>query len=784
MLLYSLSVNLAWQIAAVETVQAGFQFIEREQIIIGLLKVGDLLDPEVLQNIGLEISSTDLELMEKELSPIENLLSDFKLNRTELRRTIRRLSGMGNYIHKERVVHRSERCKNYFKRAEEIAQTRNSPTLNPIHLIEAILEDPGETIIKALGMFRVEVEALREAISRVAETEPVIAGYRREEGKKEERKSSTQFLDRFGVDLTLLAREGKIEPLIGRRTELLKVIRTLTRKTKNNPLLIGDAGVGKTAIVKGLALRIAQGNITPMLRDKRIIEISMASLVAGTKYRGEFEERMVRVLEESKNNKNVILFIDEIHTLIGAGSAEGSLDAANIMKTALSKGEITCIGATTLTEYRRYIEKDPALERRFQPILVEEPTEEETIEILKGLKERYEEHHQVVITFSAIESAVSLSVKYLPDRRLPDKALDVLDEACSRVKVDALSFYGKVDELKTKITQVTEEVVARVVAEWSGRPVEGLKEEQQRLLQIEKELKNRVIGQDEAVEKVSQAIKMARAGLKDPRRPLGVFLFVGPTGVGKTELAKALAEFLFGSEDEIIRLDMSEYMEKHSVAKLIGAPPGYVGYEEEGQLTGKLRKRPYSVVLLDEVEKAHPEVLDLFLQLFDEGRITDNKGRTVDARYAVFIMTSNIGGREIGHQALGFGREEEAKKAEKKISDDLRKFFKPEFLNRIDKIVVFKKLEESEIIKITAKMMGKLKERLSKRGIHLDVEEDVLSFLAKLGFDSAYGARHLARVIEELVAMPLAEKILKCEIKKGERVKIKKDKDGIAFLKE
>jgi ATP-dependent Clp protease ATP-binding subunit ClpC len=783
MLSYSPSLIFAWQIAAAETAQAGFQFIEKEQILIGLLKVGDLLDSRVQREMELGIPGTELELLEKELLPFEALLSDFKLDRVKLRRALRGLLGKGDYIHMERVVHRSELCKACFKQAEEIAQNSRSLTLRPIHLFEAILEKPGETITQALAIFGVEPEALRNAASRVVQGEPVLAGGREKE--KEEKKSSTPFLDRFGVDLTQLAWEGKIEPMIGRRDELLKVIRTLTRKTKNNPLLIGDAGVGKTAIARGLALRIAQGNITPTLRDKRIIEIGMASLVAGTKYRGEFEDRIVRILEESKNNEDVILFIDEIHTLMGAGSAGGSLDAANIMKPALSKGEITCIGATTLSEYRKYIEQDAALERRFQPIMVGEPAEEETLEMLKGLKERYEKHHQVLIAPSALEAAVKLSVRYLPDRHLPDKALDVLDEACTRVRVDALSFYGKVEDFQSKTAQVTEEIIAKVVADWSGRPVEGLdEEEQERLLRIEEELRRRVIGQDEAVRRVSKTIKMARAGLKDPKRPLGVFLFVGPTGVGKTELAKALAQFLFGSEDGMIRLDMSEYMEKHSVAKLIGAPPGYVGYEEEGQLTGRLRRRPYSVVLLDEVEKAHPEVLDLFLQLFDEGRVTGNKGRTVDARHAVFIMTSNIGGKGFNRQILGFGGGEEEGETEKRGSEGLKKFFKPELLNRIDEVVIFDVLKEQEIVRITAKMMGALIERLSRQGVGLEVEDEALSFLAGRGFDLAYGARYLARGIEESVAMPLAEKILKGEIKKGDKVKIKVAKGKIVFMKE
>jgi len=770
MLSYSPSVNLAWQIAAMETAQAGFQYIEKEQVFIGLLKVADLLEAENQAGTEMEMSRTDLELLQKELSPLEELLSDLRLNRIELRRLVRGLAGRGDYVHRERIIHRSEPCKGYFKRAEEMAQGRHALTLKPLHLFEAILEEPGEVISQALSRFGVEAEALKGAASQAEEKEPVTVGGKKEKWMEEKKKSTTPFLDRFGVDLTRLATEGKIEPLIGRREELLRVIRTLTRKTKNNPLLIGDAGVGKTAIVKGLALRIAQGNITPILQNKRIIELNMAGLVAGTKYRGEFEDRILRILEEAQKSDVVILFMDEIHTIVGAGSAEGTLDAANIMKPALSTGQITCIGATTLAEYRKYIEKDAALERRFQPIMVEEPTAEETLDILKGLKERYEGHHQVIIVPEALEVAVKLSIRYLADRRLPDKALDIMDEACSRVEVSSLSFHGKVEELHAKIGQVTEEVVAKVVADWTGRPVERpTKEEQERLSQMEEELKKRVIGQDGAVERVAQIIKMARAGLRDPRKPSGVFLFLGPTGVGKTELAKALAEFLFGSEDQMIRLDMSEYMERHSVAKLIGAPPGYIGYDEEGQLTGRLRRRPYTVVLLDEMEKAHPEVLDIFLQLFDEGRLTDAKGRTVDAKNAIFIMTSNIGGEQYQKGPLGFGERREKEKGQEVIAQ-LKGRLRPEFLNRIDEVIIFRDLGGDDVAKIVSIMLEGLKDRVKAQGIMMEFAEGAIGFLAREGYDQHYGARPLARTIDQLISEPLSGMIIKGEIKPGDKV--------------
>lgn len=766
------SVTLAWKIAAMETTQAGFQYIEREQIVIGVLKVGDLLDPEVRAGAKWEASRADLEALEKELLPIEKLLSDFGLSRVELRRLIRGGVGQGNCVHNESMVHRSERCKRYFQRADEIARGRHALTMRPLHLLEAILEEPGEIITQVLAGSGIEAGALREAASKLEEKELETVGATTRD-EKGEKKSTTPFLDRYGIDLTRLARDGKIEPMIGRREELLQMVRTLTRKTKNNPLLIGEAGVGKTAIVKGLALRIAQGNITPGLQNKRLIELNIAGLVAGTKYRGEFEERVLRILEEVKKSKDVLLFMDEIHTIMGAGRAEGApMDAANIMKPALAAGEISCIGATTLAEYRRHIEKDAALERRFQPIMVEEPTPEETLAILKGLKEHYEVHHQVMIRPDALEAAVTLSVRYLADRRLPDKALDIIDEACSRVEVTSLSFYGQVEDVRATTGEVTEAIVAKVVADWSGRPVERPgKEEQERLSGMEGELKRRVIGQDEAVEKVAQIIKMARAALRDPRRPTGVFLFLGPTGVGKTELARALTQFLFGSEDQMIRLDMSEYMEKHSVAKLIGSPPGYVGYEEEGQLTGKLRCRPYTVVLLDEIEKAHPEVLDIFLQLFDEGRLTDAKGRTVDAKNAIFIMTSNIGGEQYQKGPVGFGAQGEKDKNHEVVTQ-LKGRMRPELLNRMDEVIIFRSLEPAEVTRIVALMLESLKERLETQGIRMEVTREAVILLAETGYDPLYGARPLARAIDQLVSKPLSEMIIKGAIQRGEHVSV------------
>ena len=575
--------------------------------------------------------------------------------------------------------------------------------------------------------------------------------------------SSTPYLDHFGEDLTHHASEGKMDPVIGRRDELLQVIRTLNRKSKNNPLLVGEAGIGKTAIVKGLAQRIVSGNISPSLKGKRIIELNMGALVAGTKYRGEFEERLIGIVNEVKSHPEIIIFIDEIHTMVGAGKGDGSLDASNIIKPALSSGELRCIGATTLSEYRRYIEKDPALDRRFQPVVMEEPTPEETLEILRGIKSSYEKHHNVTILPGALEKAVKLSIRYLPDRRLPDKALDIIDEACSRVKISSLSFYENKEEIRSITVKVTEEIIAKVVSDWSGCPIEKAADEEKLLLSnIEEELKKKIVGQDTAIEKVAQVIKISRTGLRDPGKPVGVFLFLGPTGVGKTELAKTLAGALFGSEKDIIRLDMSEYMEKHSVAKLIGAPPGYVGYEEEGQLTGRLRTRPYTIVLLDEIEKAHYEIHNLFLQVFDEGRLTDAKGRTVDARNAIFIMTSNLG-TEIYRQnkiGIGFMAEEEKKKKDD-IQVILSNSFRPEFLNRIDEIIFFNNLDEESLLKITLLILDGLRERLLKQNISLIVGDNVLSFLCKEAYDPNYGARPLARTIERLIIKPLGERLLR-----------------------
>ena len=648
-------------------------------------------------------------------------------------------------------------------------------------------------------------------------------------------------LEEFGRNLNELVRQGKIDPVIGRATEIERVIQVLCRRTKNNPALLGEPGVGKTAIAEGLAQRIISGNVPELLKEKEVFTLDMGSLVAGAKYRGDFEERLKKIMDEVKADKNIILFIDEMHTLIGAGSAEGSLDAANILKPELARGDIQCIGATTLDEYRKHIEKDAALERRFQPITVNEPTQEDAIEILKGIRDKYEAHHNVEISDEAIEAAVKLSSRYITDRFLPDKAIDLIDEAASRVRLqtytappdvkaleEEIERLGKekeaavmaqeyekaaqyrdqekekreelqrlTDEWKnqtsTKTNVVTEEEIAGIVSNWTGVPVTKLREEDtQRLLRMEEILHQRVIGQDEAVKAVSRAVRRAQSGLKNPKRPIGSFLFLGPTGVGKTELARALAEVLFDNEDAIVRIDMSEYMEKHSVSRLVGAPPGYVGHDEGGQLTEAVRRKPYSIVLLDEIEKAHPDVFNILLQVLDDGRLTDSQGRTVDFKNTVIIMTSNVGASNIrttgtmGFNADASKAEEQAAydKMKARVMDALKATFRPEFLNRVDETIVFHALEKEHILSIVDLMMKDLHKRLQEQEISMDVSAEAKEKLVAEGYDPAYGARPLRRAIQRMVEDPLAEDLLMGRYKAGDVVKVDVTKDGLALLKD
>lgn len=641
-------------------------------------------------------------------------------------------------------------------------------------------------------------------------------------------KSNTKTLDQFGIDLTEKASKGEIDPVIGRDKEIQRVIQILSRRTKNNPCLIGEPGVGKTAVAEGLALKIASDEMPEPLKGKRIVSLDLTGMIAGTKYRGDFEDRIKNAMDEVKAAGNVILFIDELHTIIGAGSAEGSADAANILKPSLARGDFQVIGATTINEYRKYIEKDAALERRFQPVTVGEPTQEETIEILKGLRDRYEAHHKVKITDEAISAAVTLSARYITDRYLPDKAIDLIDESASRVRLGVHTEPDSIKETEKKIKEfeqeksaavnaqdferaaklrdeekqaraelkeqkekwhadnekvsgeVTEQDIAKIVSDWTGVPVSNLtQEESERLLKMEEILHSRVIGQDEAVTSVAKAIRRGRVGLKDPKRPVGSFIFLGPTGVGKTELCKALAQAMFGDENAMIRLDMSEYMEKHTISKLVGSPPGYVGYDEGGQLTEKVRRHPYSVVLFDEIEKAHPDVFNMLLQVLEDGRLTDSQGRLVDFRNAVIIMTSNVGARLITNEqsSLGFAfgdgskkEQDDLKQLKETVLGELKKTFRPEFLNRVDDIIVFNKLSGEEIKEIARHMLRELSDRVQKMDIAVSFSDEAVKAISDEGYDPVYGARPLRRAITSKIEDPLSEKILEGSVKAGEQI--------------
>ncbi|MEA1959318.1 MAG: AAA family ATPase, partial [Chloroflexota bacterium] len=639
-------------------------------------------------------------------------------------------------------------------------------------------------------------------------------------------------LEKYSRDLTMFAREGKLDPVIGREDEIKRVMQVLTRRTKNNPVIIGEAGVGKTAIAEGIAQKIASDDVPDSLKGKRVIALDMGSLVAGAKFRGEFEERLKAVMDEVRQAQGeIVLFIDEIHTVVGAGAAEGAIDASNMLKPTLSRGELQCIGATTFDEYRERIEKDAALERRFQPVYINEPSEEVTIEMLRSLRPRYESHHRIQITDSALDAAARLSNRYISDRYLPDKAVDLIDEAAAKIRIEAGSPPSEVKDMEKKMHQlsdeeaaasqrsdyegaaelkserirteqeynqardewlkdkkidtvVDEEAIADLVSTWTGIPVSRmLEQEVEKLLHMEDRIHDRVIGQDDAIKAVSEAIRRARAGLKDPKRPIGSFIFLGPTGVGKTELARALAEFLFDDEEAMVRLDMSEYMERHTVSRLIGAPPGYIGYEEGGQLTEAIRRRPYKVVLLDEIEKAHPNVFNILLQILDDGRLTDGHGRTVDFKNTVIIMTSNLGTEEFQHQSIGFSREtkSEVERRKSAIEDALKKAFRPEFLNRVDDVIIFSPLTEEQIKSIVDLVMKEIRKRLAERHIEVELTEAAKTQIAKEGFDPAFGARPLRRTMQRLVENPLSTKILKGEFNEGDRVAVDVGPDGFTF---
>ncbi len=707
------------------------------------------------------------------------------------------------------------------------AARRGEQYIGTEHILMAILREGSNVALTILTEMGIQPQALYNALSQEGHSD--ANGQNNSTGihnmNKVKGDSKTPTLNQFGRDLTQMARESKFDPVIGRDKEIERVVQILSRRTKNNPCLIGEPGVGKTAVAEGLAQRIVSGNIPEILKDKRVFTLDLSSMIAGAKYRGEFEERLKKAMEEIQSAGNVILFIDEMHTIIGAGAAEGAIDASNILKPSLARGEMQVIGATTLNEYRKYVEKDAALERRFQPVTVGEPTVEETISILRGIRDKYEAHHGVKITDDALEAAAKLSSRYITDRFLPDKAIDLMDEAASRTRLTTLTAPKELKEMEIELSSikaekneaiknqefekaaglrdkekelsddlnaardawqknnaiktdtVTEEEIASIVADWTGIPVKRLAEEEsERLKNMEEILHRRVIGQNEAVSAASRAIRRGRVGLKDPKRPIGSFIFLGPTGVGKTELSKSIAEAIFGDEDAIIRVDMSEYMEKHAVSRLVGSPPGYVGYDEGGQLTEKVRRKPYSVVLFDEIEKAHPDVFNILLQILEDGILTDSQGRRVDFRNTIIIMTSNVGARQITERKhLGFGGTEEQAKTDYEnikgnVMEELKRAFRPEFLNRIDDIIVFHPLQQNDIEKIASLMLNTLKERLALNEINASFTEATISELAKEGFDPIYGARPLRRAIQSKLEDLFAEEMLDGKIKAGDTV--------------
>lgn len=809
------ALNLAMKSAG----SMGHNYIGSEHILLGLLKEGSGVAARVLEASG--ISADQIEDI------IEQLIGrgePYEISAQDLTPRGKRIIELA-YIEARNLGH------NY---------------IGTEHLLMGLLCESDSVAVRILTELGCDAKELYEKIVREIGLEPQESasagggGMKPGLGKsaKNVRKNSnTPTLDQFGRDLTDAARDGKLDPVIGRAKEIERVIQILSRRTKNNPCLIGEPGVGKTAIAEGLAEEIVEGRLPELLKNKRVFSLDLSGMIAGTKYRGEFEERIKKALEEVKKAGNVILFIDELHTIVGAGAAEGAVDASNILKPMLARGDIQVVGATTLNEYRKYIEKDAALERRFQPVIVGEPSEEETTQILRGLRDKYEAHHKVRITDGAIEAAVKLSSRYIADRFLPDKAIDLMDEAASRVRLKAVTAPNDLKDIERKLQKLTEEKesavkaqeferaaklrdeekelrkdvelqkkrweesnrsrvnevtennIAEIVSSWTGIPVKKLAEEEsERLLHMEDILHKRVIGQDEAVSAVSKAIRRGRAGIRDPKRPIGSFIFLGPTGVGKTELSKALAEALFGDENAMIRIDMSEYMEKFTVSRLVGSPPGYVGYDEGGQLTEKVRRKPYSVILFDEIEKAHPDIFNILLQILEDGVLTDSQGRKVSFKNCVIIMTSNVGARMITDKhKLGFGSGEEAMRSDKEIKSDvmgeLKRTFRPEFLNRVDDIIVFNQLSSENIKKIASRMLDVLKKRIDEMEIQVEFPDEVISKIAEVGFDPVYGARPLRRAIQSKVEDKLSERILDNGIKKGDKVRALIKDGEIDFVK-
>ncbi len=791
-------------------------YVGTEHILLGLIKLGQGVAVSVLQKMGLDLGT--------------------------VRNAVEKQVGMGPEGKPTGNIPYTPRVKKVLALAGKEAKALNHSYVGTEHILLGLLREGEGVAARVLKSLEIDIERTRNEI--LSELDPQFSGEAEESmasgrsGGDEKKDQKTPALKAFGRDLTELAQKGDLDPVVGRQTEIRRVIQILCRRTKNNPVLIGEAGVGKTAIVEGLAIEVANGIVPEILADKRIITLDLALMVAGTKYRGQFEERIKAVMEEIKRMKNVIIFIDELHTIVGAGAAEGAMDASNIFKPALSRGELQCIGATTLGEYRKYIEKDSALDRRFQSVKVEAPSVEDSILILKGIRSKYEEHHKVTYTDLSLDVAVKLSDRYITGRFLPDKAIDVLDEAGARARIASLNRPPAIEELGKEIdlicgkkedaiskqhfeeaakfrdqekqlrakrehameewkrtrkeTQITvdEEDMLQIVADWTGIPLSRLeKKEAEKLLNIEKELQRSVVGQDEATLAIAKALRRSRADLKDPRRPIGSFLFLGPTGVGKTHLAKTLAEKMFGNQDSIIQIDMSEYMEKFSLSRLIGSPPGYVGYEEGGQLSEAVRRRPYSVILFDEVEKAHPEVIQLLLQVLEDGRLTDSLGRRVDFRNTVIIMTSNVGAQLIQKQtSMGFGATntgmDDFEKTKEKINEEAKRIFKPEFLNRISDIIVFRSLGREDVLAIVDLEIAQLSKRLKDRKITLNVDAEAKAFIGEKGYDDKYGARPLRRAVEQYIEDPLAEALLRGDIKAGHPVQVVREGDKLGFRQE
>ena len=797
-------------------------YVGTEHILLGLIKLGQGVAVSVLQKMGLDLET--------------------------VRSAVEKQVGTGQETKAQSSIPYTPRVKKVLALAGKEAKTLNHSYVGTEHILLGLLREGEGVAARVLKSLDIDIERTRNEILR--ELDPQFSGGQGAEGGEEatagnpqrsapqsedKKEVKTPALKAFGRDLTELARKGEIDPVVGRKNEIRRVIQILCRRTKNNPVLIGEAGVGKTAIVEGLAQEIASGNVPEILFEKKVITLDLALMVAGTKYRGQFEERIKAVMDEIKRAKNIILFIDELHTIVGAGAAEGAMDASNIFKPALSRGELQCVGATTLNEYRKYIEKDSALDRRFQSVKVEAPSVEDTILILKGIRSKYEDHHKATFTDQSLETAAKLSDRYITGRFLPDKAIDVMDEAGSRARIGALSrppdvenltkeietvcalkekaiseqhfeeaakFRDQEKQLRAKQEQITEkwkkqrdekrvkiddDLMMQVVADWTGIPLNRMeKKESEKLLALETELQKAVIGQDLAAISISRALRRSRADLKDPRRPIGSFMFVGPTGVGKTMLAKQLAAQMFGKQEAIIQIDMSEYMEKFTVSRLVGSPPGYVGYEEGGQLTEAVRRKPYAVVLFDEVEKAHPDVIQLLLQILEDGRLTDSLGRTVDFRNTIIIMTSNVGAALLQRQtSMGFAAAvssfNDAEKMREKVLEEAKRVFKPEFLNRISDIIFFRPLDKNDLIKIVELETANFAKRLTERKITLEFTQEAKDLLIDKGYDEKYGARPLRRAVEHYLEDPLAEALLRGDVKDGEPVLVSRDGDKLIF---